>query len=376
TPLTDNVEALKGVVFQAKLGSSYEKVERFTRLALYIGRWIEWCDALEADKGLEGFLKDKRSGTGKAGRSHQLGRASMLAKADLVSGVVGEFPSLQGVMGAEFARRGGEAGEVVAAIGEHYLPVSAGGKLPQSTAGAIISIADKLDTITGCFGVGRIPTGAADPYALRRAALGIIRIILDKGWAVELDSLVARAVALVGDKLTRDAEEVEADVLEFIRERLRNYLKGEGLPHDSIEAALCTPWFDIADAVKRIRALEKFKEHPACESLVVSFKRVSNILKGQDARGLPTPSIFEDDAERALFEVYSEIAPVIREAEGKGDYALVFEKLASIKDVIDKFFDDVMVMAEDEKLRRNRLILLGSIRDLYWRIADLSKLVV
>jgi glycyl-tRNA synthetase beta chain len=376
TPLAENVEALKGVVFQAKLGTSYEKVERFTRLALYIGRWLEWCDPLDDIGGLEGFLKEKKSGTDKKGRSHQLGRAAMLAKADLVSGVVGEFPSLQGIMGAEYARRGGEAKEVATAIGEHYKPTSAGGELPTSIAGAIISIADKMDTIAGCFGVGLIPTGAADPYALRRAALGIIRIILDKDWSLPLDSLVHKAVNLVGDKLTRGVEETEADVLEFIRERLRNYLKGEGLAHDSIEAVLFTPWFDISDAVKRIYALEKFKEHPACESLVAAFKRVSNILKGQEAGGLPAENILEDDAERALFEVYSKISPVIRKAEKKGDYEQVFEKLASIKDVIDKFFDEVMVMAEDEKLRRNRLILLGSIRELYSGVADLSKLTV
>ncbi len=390
TPLTDKVQALKGVVFQAKLGSSYEKIERFTRLALYIGRYIEWCDALDDTTGLNDFLKDKKAGSGikassgnkadsgnKAGRRYLLGRAAMLAKADLVSGVVGEFPSLQGVMGAEYARRGGEDEEVATAIGEHYLPSSAGGKLPESTVGAIISIADKLDTIAGCFGVGLIPTGAADPYALRRAALGIIRIVLDKGWSLALDGLVTKAVALVGDKLTKDAGETEAAVLEFIKERFRNYLKGEGLQHDSIDAVLSTEWFDIADGVKRIRALEKFKQHPACESLVVSFKRVSNILKGQDALGgLPTPDIFEDDGERALFDLYSKIAPTIRKAEKDGDYELVFERLASIKEVIDKFFDEVMVMAEDEKLRRNRLILLGSIRDLYLPVADLSKLVV
>ncbi len=377
TPLAGKVEALKDVVFQVKLGSSYEKVERFTRLALYIGRWIEWCDALDDTSCLSDFLKDTKTNPGiKAGRSHQLGRASMLAKADLVSGVVGEFPSLQGVMGAEYARRGGEDEEVAAAIGEHYLPSSAGGELPESSAGAIISIADKLDTIAGCFGVGLIPTGAADPYALRRAALGIIRIVLDKDWSLPLDGLVTKTVALVGDKLTKDAGETEAAVLEFIKERFRNYLKGEGLQHDSIDAVLSTEWFDIADGVKRIRALEKFKQHPACESLVVSFKRVSNILKGQDANGLLTPDIFEDDAEHALFDLYSKIAPLIREAEEAGDYELVFEKLASVKDVIDKFFDEVMVMAEDEKLRRNRLILLGSIRDLYLPVADLSKLVV
>jgi len=191
TPLTDKVEALKSVVFQAKLGSSYEKVERFTRLALYIGRYIEWCDALDDTSCLSDFLKDKQAGTGKALLSHQLGRAAILAKADLVSGVVGEE-------------------EVATAIGEHYLPSSAGGKLPESTEGAIISIADKLDTIAGCFGVGLIPTGAADPYALRRAALGIIRIVLDKDWSLALDGLVTKAVSLVGDKLTKDAGETKA----------------------------------------------------------------------------------------------------------------------------------------------------------------------
>ncbi|MFZ3073303.1 MAG: glycine--tRNA ligase subunit beta, partial [Thermodesulfobacteriota bacterium] len=401
TPLKDRVSALKGVVFQAKLGTSYEKIERFARLAAFIGSETGFCEPLNHTENIEDFLKDQynpmRFDKGTTSESYYnklvLIRAALLAKADLTSGMVGEFPKLQGVMGKEYARRSGEADDVATAIYEHYLPIQAGGDLPSTDAGAIISIADKLDTICGCFGVGLIPTGAADPYALRRQALGIIFIIMDKSdkkRRFNLETLIDKSLECLGGggKLTRDKVAVKNEVVEFFKERLRNQLLLQNISYDSIEAVLSTNWFDVFDAAERVSALEKFKKHPACKSLVIASKRVSNILKGIDlpkrsfislAKGKgdwPAEALFMDENENALWKVSKEIEPVIKKHWENGDYEKAFTALASIKDVIDKFFDKVMVMVEDEKTRENRLRLLAFVSGLYAGMADLSKLVV
>ncbi|HHL40420.1 MAG TPA: glycine--tRNA ligase subunit beta [Deltaproteobacteria bacterium] len=382
-PLTERVEELRGVVFQSRLGTSYEKVMRFTALALYIGGKTGFCEGVAGDDPAAFLADDYRVRLAAAKDSPKeyaaliLGRACVLSKADLVSGVVGEFPSLQGKMGSIYASASGEPAEVAAAIYEHYMPVGASGELPASVPGAIIGMADKLDTITGCFGVGLIPSGAQDPYGLRRQALGTVAVILDKGLRVAIDELVDKALDLLAEKLTRGRDEVRRDVLDFIRERLRNQLLGRGLSHDAVEAVLSTPWFDIVDAVKRINAIEGFKEHPACPSLVTAFKRVSNILKGRRIEGRgPDASLFETDHERRLFETGRRLAPVIEEHRRKGEYKALFEALASVKETIDAFFDHVMVMVDDERTRNNRLLLLHSIRSLYISVADLSRLVV
>jgi len=383
-PLVDRVPALKGVVFQAKLGTSFEKVERFTSLALFLGALTGFSRPLEEGEKPSDFATDAfnpakyDAGSVDPGLISKfiVGRAAMLAKADLTSGVVGEFPSLQGTMGSVYAGRSGEAPEVSVAIYEHYLPTSSGGALPASVAGAIVSIADKMDTIVGCFSVGLVPTGAQDPYALRRQALGIIAIILDKEFRLGIDALVDESLSLLAGKATRKKEEVRADVLDFFRERLRNQLLTQSLSHDSIDAVLSAPWHDMVDAVKRIRALEEFKANPDCARLVAAFKRVSNILKGIAPGGAPPDaSLLVEPQEKALYEASRALAPKMKELREKGDYRLAFESLASIKDVIDAFFDKVMVMAEDEKTRANRLALLGSVRELYSSTADLSKLM-
>ncbi len=383
--LAERVENLKGVIFQAKLGTSYEKVERFTELALYIGYRTGFSKAKEADEAAKDFLTDSLNPAQYDSKSVDpglyskmvIGRAAMLAKADLTSGMVGEFPKLQGIMGSVYARRSKEVPEVATAIYEHYLPSASGGALPASVTGAIVSMADKLDTIVGCFSVGLIPTGAADPYGLRRQALGIIAITLDKGFTVGIDAMIDRATELLGKKLTRDKGEVRESVLEFFKERLKNQLLTQGLSFDSIDAVLSAPWFNIVDAVKRVKALEGFKKHPACGSLVIAFKRVSNILKGAGPmyKG-PDESLFKEKEEKELYEASSRVAPVIEDYWKNGDYEKVFETLASIKDRIDAFFDKVMVMVPDEKIKENRLALLSSVRDLYFRIADLSRLTV
>jgi glycyl-tRNA synthetase beta chain len=210
---------------------------------------------------------------------------------------------------------------------------------------------------------------------LRRQALGIIAIILDRDYRLALDELVDKSLGLLGEKIEGPEAGVRRAVLAFFRERLKNQLLTEGLAHDAIEAVLTAPWFDIVDSVKRVRALEGFKKHPDCASLVVAFKRVSNILKGFEEGGRkPDPTLFEDPHEKALFEAGEKIAPVIRNHWQAGDYEKVFTTLASVKETVDKFFDEVMVMAEDESLRTNRLLLLSNLRGLYYQIADLSKL--
>ena len=382
-PLAERVEALKGVVFQAKLGTSFEKVERFATLALSIGAITGFSRPTEPNERPSDYLTEsfnpakydiKNVDPGLYSK-FVIGRAAMLAKADLTSGVVGEFPKLQGTMGSVYAKKNGERPEVSVAIYEHYLPTASGGSLPASIPGAIVSIADKTDTIVGCFGVGLIPTGAQDPYALRRQSLGIIAIILDKDLKLPIDILVGEAVKLVGPKLTRKAEEVRADVIEFFKERLRNQLLSQGLSHDSIDAVLSAPWFELPDAVKRIRALEGFKSNPDCARLVTAFKRVSNILKNvEPGQGAPDAGLFKEPQETELWKARNEVAPVMEEKRKKGDYEAAFEALAAIKDRIDAFFDKVMVMAEDAAIKENRLKLLNSVRGLYFEIADLSKL--
>ncbi|MDP2689116.1 MAG: glycine--tRNA ligase subunit beta [Deltaproteobacteria bacterium] len=384
--LVDRVEDLKGVVFQAKLGTSFEKVERFTELALHIGFTIGFSRQKDEGEKAADYLSEDFNpaafdpAAADPGLYSKLvvGRAAVLAKADLTTGMVGEFPNLQGAMGSVYARRSGEADAVAAAIYEHYLPSVSGGVLPASVPGAVVSMADKLDTIAGCFGVGLIPTGAQDPYALRRQALGVIAIILDKDFRVRLDELVEKEVEILGNKILKayTPEGVKKDVLDFFRDRLRHSLLGQGLSFDSVDAVLSAPWFDIVDAVKRVRALEGFKKHPACESLSAAFKRVSNILKGAEVAGAPGPALFTEPEEKKLFEVRNKLAPVIEGYAASGDYEKAFEELASIKEQIDAFFDKVLVMAKDPSVRQNRLALLNSVRDLYFRMADLSKLSV
>lgn len=405
-PLAQRVEALKGVIFQARLGTSYEKVERFTSLALFIGAQVGFSRPQDpgeqsADYLTEGFNPAAYDSTAidpGLYSKYVVGRAAMLAKADLTSGMVGEFPKLQGIMGGVYARRNGEAEMVAIAIFEHYLPTASGGQLPASIPGAIISIADKLDTIVGCFCVGLVPTGAQDPYALRRAVLGIIAVIMDKGFVVSLDSLIDRSIGLheaiirkniikgikpaekgadVDALLAQKAAQVRAAVIDFFLDRLRNQLRSQGLAFDSIDAVLSAPsnGIDIADIVLRVVAIEGFKADPACARLAAAFKRVTNILKGVEpsAKG-PDAALFQDDAERSLFEAGQRIAPLIEGYRKTGNYSAVFAALASIKDEVDRFFDKVLVMADDDAIRTNRFALLVFVRNLYFKTADLSRL--
>jgi glycyl-tRNA synthetase beta chain len=300
-------------------------------------------------------------------------RAAKLAKCDLETKMVYEFPELQGIMGREYARLEGEPPRVVQAIFEHYLPVEAGGALPQDNVGAFVSIADKIDTICGCFGVGLIPTGSADPYALRRSAIGILNILLDRGYRLSLPELVEKSLELLAAKLTRPRDQVQAEVVEFIRLRLVNMLTGRGIPVDVVEAVLSARFDDPLDAVARVEALGALKAQAGFEPLAVAFKRVGNIIKG----GVETPlraELFEADCERILAEATAQAGAAVSKAVAGGDYAAALQAIAALRIPVDAYFDGVMVMVDDPDVKGNRLALLTEVGRLFEDIADFSKI--
>lgn len=348
--LDERAEQLKGVVFHSKIGTSYEKVERFSELA----KWL--AERIAPDR-LETVL-----------------RASYLCKADLVSGVVCEFPELQGVMGKTYALLQGEAKIAADVIYEHYLPNRAGGPIPESVEGSIVSIADKIDTIAACFGVGLIPTGTADPFALRRQTLGIIRIVLERPFRISLGGLVDRAIELLAAKLVQPAGNVRGDVLDFFKGRLHNYLASqEGFSTDIVEAALAVGIDDIVDAVERTKALAGFTRRPDFGSLATAIKRVANIIKEPETAPVDA-GLLRVAAEQALYNAFRDTESVAEGLFAKSDYAAALEAIAQLKGAIDSFFDSVLVMDKDESVRRNRLALLTRIQGLFSRIADFRKI--
>ena len=349
-PLEKRLEQLKKVVFQAKIGTSYEKVMRFKQLALWMVERI--------DPKLREVVE----------------RASLLCKADLVTGMVGEFPKLQGIVGREYARLSGEKPEVAEAICEHYLPGFAGDRLPSGPIGDIVSIADKMDTIVGCFGVGLVPTGTADPFGLRRQALGIIRIILEKKYSISLRRLVEESEKQLKEKMERPAEQVKEEVLDFFRVRYQNFLLDKEYPFDVTEAVLSISFDELLDVQGRIDALRKAREWKDFESIVIAFKRAMNILKGSPLKREINPSLFAEPVEQNLYQLFLKAKEKIDHHFNKKEYEVALLEMTQMKKPIDDFFDGVMVMVEDEAIRNNRLALLDEIGKLFLRIADFSKL--
>jgi glycyl-tRNA synthetase beta chain len=349
-PLEKRLEALKKVVFQAKLGTSYEKVMRFTKLALFI------CEQVEPTL------------------RQTVERASLLCKADLVTGMVGEFPKLQGVVGREYARLSGEKPEVYHAIDEHYLPAFAGDRLPNSPVGDMVSIADKLDTMVGCFGVGLVPTGTADPFGLRRQALGIIRIILEKRYPLSLVQLIEESGKLLKEKMERPLVEVKKEVIEFFRVRYQNLLLDRGYSFDVVDAALSTSFDELMDVQHRIDTLKVARVSQDFESVVIGFKRAMNILKGYSSKKEVNPSLFSEAAEKDLYQSFLKAKEKIELHLKQRAYESAILEMTQMRKPIDTFFDKVMVMVEDEKIRTNRLALLNEIGQLFLKIADFSKL--
>jgi glycyl-tRNA synthetase beta chain len=349
-PLDTRVEQLKKVVFQAKLGTSYEKMMRFKQLALWIVERI--------DPKLQEAVE----------------RASHLCKADLVTGMVGEFPKLQGIVGREYARLSKERPEVSEAIYEHYLPGFAGDRLPSGPVGDIVSMADKMDTIVGCFGVGLVPTGTADPFGLRRQALGIIRILLEKKYSLSLRGLIEASEGQLKEKMERPVEEVRNDVLDFFRVRYQNFLLDKGYVFDLTDSVLSISFDELVDVQGRIDALKKAREWKDFESIVIAFKRAMNILKGSSSKKEINPPLLSEPVEQNLYQSFLKAKGKIGPLLNKRDYSSALLEMTQMKKPIDEFFDGVMVMVEDEKIRDNRLALLDEIGKLFLRIADFSKL--
>lgn len=349
-PLEKRVEQLTKVVFQAKLGTSYEKVMRFKRLALWITERI--------DPKLRDLVE----------------RTALLCKADLVTGMVGEFPKLQGVVGREYARLFGEKPEVAEAIYEHYLPSFSGDRLPSTPIGDIVGIADKMDTIVGCFGVGLIPSGTADPFGLRRQALGIIRILIEKKYPIPLTALIMESGKQLEGKMERPLEEVKQEVLDFFKIRYQNFLLDKDYPFDVTEAVLSRSFDELLDAQGRIDALMKAKQWEDFKSIVIGFKRAMNILKGTSHKEGSNPSLFKEPAEQILYQSYLQARERINLLLNKGDYSSALAEMTKMKRPIDDFFDQVMVMVEEERIRNNRLALLDEIGKLFLQVADFSKL--
>jgi glycyl-tRNA synthetase beta chain len=357
-PLESRVEKLGRVVYQQKLGTYLEKVERFRALA-----------------------KDLAEKTGHHALHATVDRAAWLCKADLVTGMVGEFPELQGVMGREYARVSGEPEAVAVAVFEHYLPRGAGDALPSTDAGALLGLADRLDTLCGIFGIGKPPTGAADPFGLRRACLGIIHVLLARGYRVSLSAAVELSLALLSEKL-KDVKSKAGDppvrdqVLEFFRGRLKS-LWSESHRGDVVEAVLAAGFDDVVGAGKRVQALDALVGRADFAPLAAAFKRVVNIVQkqGKDVgAGAVDPARLEDEAEKRLFQEVAAVRERVSALLGRDDFAGALREITSLKPAVDLFFEKVMVMAEDRALRENRVRLLVEIGALFSPVADFTKI--
>ena len=347
-PLPQRVKELAQVGYHAELGTLYDKIKRMEALAAWLAQRL-------APEKLE-IVK----------------RAAYLSKADLVTELVQEFPSLQGIMGREYALLSGEPEEVATAIYEHYLPLSAGGPLPETVPGAIVALADKMDTLCAFFGIGEKPTGAADPYGLRRAAYGLIEIILAHRFSLSLSSFINEALKLLKEWLKREPKEVLLEVKAFIARRLEGAFETRGFQDDLIRAIMAVGFDDLVDTQRRLEALKAIRQSPDFRALAVGFKRVMNMVKK-----LKEPLPFQEkllieEAERELFLNYLKVREEALPYLEAGQYEEALREFLKLKPYIDRFFDEVFVMVEDQALRENRLALLQKIAELFLSVADLS----
>lgn len=346
--LEDQLPRLETVLFQQQLGTLRDKTARIENLAGEIAKQIG------ADE-----TKAKRAG--------------LLSKCDLMTNMVFEFTDTQGVMGMHYARHDGEDEEVAVALNEQYMPRFAGDNLPNSLVACSVALADKFDTLTGIFGIGQAPKGSADPFALRRAALGSLRIIVEKNLPLDLAEIVAKSTALFGDKLTN--KNVVEDVVDFMLGRFRAWYESEGIAVDVIQAVLARRPTKPADFDARVRAVSHFRTLDSAEALAAANKRVSNILAKADiAIGEIDLTACVEPAEKALAEAVIALKAEVQPLIAQGDYTAVLDKLANLRQPVDAFFDGVMVNAEDQKLRQNRLAILSTLQGLFLQVADISLL--
>jgi glycyl-tRNA synthetase beta chain len=301
-------------------------------------------------------------------------RAAQLAKADLVSGMVGEFPELQGTMGRYYAQHDGEPPEVADAIAQHYWPRFAGDALPEGPVAQAVALADKLEALAGLFGIGQVPTGDKDPFGLRRAAIGVIRILVEKRIDVPLRRLIDLAFEALD--AVGAVEPAHAALADFLADRLRGYLREQGGSANEVEALLAVGIDSLVSLPARLAAVRDFEALPEADALAAANKRIVNILKksGSDAAAAVDRALLGEGAERDLWLAFQKLDPEIDRRYGGGDYAGALKALATTKPVVDRFFDDVMVMADDPDVRANRLELLRFVAATMNRVADIGKL--
>ena len=349
TTLESRLESLETVLFQKQLGTLKEKSERISALSAFIASQI---DANES----------------------QAARAGLLAKTDLMSNMVMEFPDVQGVMGKYYALNDGEDAPVAEALYEQYMPRFAGDALPSSGVSASVALADKLDTLVGIFGIGQLPKGDKDPFALRRAAIGVLRIVTELSLPLDLETLVSKAIDVYGDKLTN--AETQSQVVDFVLGRFTALLQDQAIAIDVIQAVAARRPTKPADYLARVHAVDKFRALEEAEALAAANKRVANILAKQNVEVTDTVNIDEsllaEEAEKALYIELKAAQKEVDIAVPSQDYTRILTALATLRNVIDNFFDNVMVMADDEAIKNNRLALLSLLRQLFLTTADIS----
>ncbi len=349
-PLLDRLEDLKQVIYQAQLGTSHAKVMRVETLAEHI-----------AGQVLPGQVDDVKL-------------TARLAKCDLVTHMVIEFPSLQGAVGKAYAALEGYDEDICSGIHEHYLPLKAGGTLPQSKIGAVVGMADRLDTIAGCFAVGLEPTGKADPFALRRHALAIIRIMEDAGWDLSFRALVGKALSLLADEIEFDFDATFARILEFIRERYKNMMLRSDFASDLVEASICGEFDCILSLRPKMEQLNEFTlSSDEFTPLALTFKRVNNIIKKQTKEFEVNRELFEEDAEKQLWETYQALKDDVDGCIEKGAFLDALGLMTKLRTPVDRLFDEVEILTSDDALRENRVGLLQMISKLVLVVADFSK---
>ena len=353
--LESRLPQLASVVYHNKLGSQAERNERVTKLATYIATRLGF-DAALAERG------------------------ARLSKADLLTDMVGEFPELQGIMGTYYARYDGEHDEVARAASEHYQPRFAGDALPATNTGLAVALADKLETLVGIWAIGLQPTGEKDPFALRRHALGIMRMLVEKRLPLSIADMLADAMTTFADEPARfeSLRDPRVEVTAFMLDRLRGMLRERGFSPNEVEAVLAQDPDRVDDVVQRLEAVQAFAALPEAASLAAANKRITNILK-KNEEAMPKdaavdPGLLQDQAEKDLAAAVTRVQPEVDAAFAAGDFSGTLKTLAQLRDQVDAFFNDVMVMADDVKLRNNRLALLASLHGMMNRVADISKL--
>lgn len=360
-PLIEMAESLKNRVFQDKLGTIWEKSERIAKLATFIARQLkEHAIADYADIEVE-----------------QATRAAMLSKADLTSTLVGEFPELQGVAGTYYARLNGEPETIAAAIEEQYLPKFSGDVLPQTAIGICLALADRLDTLVGIFGIDQAPTGSKDPFSLRRSAIGVLRILIEKKLPINLKELVEQAINNYQGKLA-DESKTLTQVMDFINSRYRAMYTEQGISVDSIQAVLAINSHVPLDFDQRLHAVSEFRNLPQAATLAEINKRVANILAKSEGEvsDQVTEDLLAEEAEKTLYQAVTKAEATVAPLQADANYNEILQSLATLEAPLTGFFDNVMVNSEDEALKANRLTLLKQVRELFLTVADVGELQI